>query len=71
MWDPKDRLDADMNYAVRMVHAQCATVEQAALMCGVEVAALQAQLSNTSLRMQVVGSEKASFTLDRHLPGAH
>ena len=71
MWDAKDRLDADMKYAVRMVQAHCATLEQAALMCGVEVAALQAQLSSTSPRVQVVGSEKASYTLDRYLPGAY
>ena len=70
MWDPKDRLDADMKYAVRIVQAHCATPEQAALMCGVEVGALQAQLSNASLRTQVVGSEKASYALDRYLPGA-
>ena len=45
MWDPKDRLDADMQYAIRMVMTHGTSVEQAALMCGVEVGALRAEIA--------------------------
>ena len=45
MWDPKDRLDADMQYAVRMVMTHGTSVEQAALMCGVEIGALRAEIA--------------------------
>jgi hypothetical protein len=71
MWDPKDRLDADMRYAVRMVETRCATIEQAAVMCGLELAALQAQLADLLPRTQVVSIEKPSLQLHRYVPGAH
>lgn len=71
MWDPKDRLDADMQYAIRMVQARCATIEQAAVMCGLEVGALKAQLSRLLPRTQVVGSEKPAYALHRYIPGAY
>ena len=45
MWDPKDRLDADMQYAVRMVVTHGTSIEQAAQMCGVEVGALRAEVA--------------------------
>jgi hypothetical protein len=59
MWDPKDRLEADMQYAIRMVQTRYATVEQAAVMCGLEVAALHEQLARLAARTQVIGSDKA------------
>jgi hypothetical protein len=45
MWDPKDRLDADMQYAIRMVVTHGTSLEQAAQMCGVEVGALRAEIA--------------------------
>jgi hypothetical protein len=71
MWDAKDRLDADMQYAIRMIQMNYATVAQAAAMCGVEEGALQAYLSNLQSRVQVVQPEKPSYALDRHIPGAY
>jgi hypothetical protein len=69
MWDPKDRLDADMAYAIRMVQTRCATVEQAARMCGVEPAALRAELARLMPRNRVIGSGKS--TQQRRVPRAH
>jgi hypothetical protein len=71
MWDAKDRLNADLQYAIRMVQTRYATIEQAAVMCGLEVAVLQEQLSRLALRTQVVESEKPAYALQRHLPGAY
>ena len=70
MWDPKDRLDADMAYAIRMVQTRCATVEQAARMCGVEPAALKAELARLTPRNGVIGSTGKS-TQQRRVPRAH
>ncbi|HEY0336445.1 MAG TPA: hypothetical protein VGC70_03830 [Burkholderiales bacterium] len=72
MWDAKDRLNADMQYAIRMVQTRYATIEQAAVMCGLEVAVLREQLSRLALRTQVVvESEKPAYALQRHIPGAY
>ena len=71
MWDAKDRLNADMQYAIRMVQTRYATIEQAAVMCGLEVAVLREQLSRLALRTQVVESEKPAHALRRHIPGAY
>jgi len=71
MWDAKDRLDADLQYAIRMVQLKYATVEQAALICGLEVAALQAHLSNMQARTQIVETEKRAHALDRNVRGAY
>ena len=71
MWDANDRLNADMQYAIRMVQTRYATIEQAAVMCGLEVAVLQEQLSRLALRTQVVEGEKPAYAPQRHLPGAY
>jgi hypothetical protein len=71
MWDANDRLDADMQYAIRMVQTRYATIEQAAVMCGLEVAVLREQLSRLALRTQIVETEKAPPALQRHIPGTY
>jgi uncharacterized protein (DUF2461 family) len=71
MWDPKDRLQADMQYAIRMVQTRYATVEQAAVMCGLELDALQEQLTRLTLRTQLAGSEKPAHAPHRYVPGAY
>ncbi|MEN3354182.1 MAG: hypothetical protein V7640_2340 [Betaproteobacteria bacterium] len=69
MWDPKDRLEADMQYAIRMVQTRYATVEQAAVMCGLQLDVLQEQLTRLTIRTQVAGSEKPAHALHRYVPG--
>ena len=71
MWDSKDRLEADMQYAIRMVQTRYATVEQAAVMCGLQLDVLQEQLTRLTIRTQVAGSEKPTHALQRYLPGAY
>ena len=66
MWDPKDRLEADMQYAIRMVQTRYATVEQAAVMCGLQLNVLQEQLTRLTIRTQVAGSEKPAHALHRY-----
>ncbi|MGZ5093469.1 MAG: hypothetical protein ACXWCY_21020 [Burkholderiales bacterium] len=63
MWDAKDRLDADLQYAIRMVRLKYATVEQAAVICGLEVAALRAHLADVESRAELVKNEKPSYAL--------
>lgn len=70
MWDARDRLDADLEYAVRMVQSRCASAEQAAAMCGVNIAALRERLSRRA-PAKLAGTEKPSFALERHIPGAY
>jgi hypothetical protein len=61
VWDARDRLDADLQYAVRMVQMKYATVEQAAVICGVPLAALQAHLSKLPARTEAAKPEKDSL----------
>ena len=70
MWDARERLDADMQYAIRMVQTRCATIEQAAVMCGLDVDALRAQFARTQTQAQTAGNEQRSYALHRHVPGA-
>ena len=63
MWDAKDRLDADLQYAIRMVRLKYATVEQAAVICGLELAILQAHLADVEARAELVKSEKPPHAL--------
>ena len=57
MWDARERLDADMQYAIRMVKTRCASIEQAAVMCGLDVDALRTQLSGSPTRVQSAKNE--------------
>ena len=70
MWDAGERLDADMQYAIRMVKTRCASIEQAAVMCGLDPDALRAQLSGAQTRTHAAKDEKRSYALHRYVPGA-
>lgn len=49
MWNGTSAFDTDIDYAVRMVRAGCASVEQAARTCGVPLATLRAHLTGNAL----------------------
>ena len=44
MWNKENTFNAELGYAIRMVAAGHATPEQAAAMCGVSIADIQAML---------------------------
>jgi hypothetical protein len=45
MWTKEDTFNAELGYAIRMVATGHATPEQAAAMCGVSIADIQAMLT--------------------------
>ena len=48
MTNSSSAFDADIDYAVRMVKAGCATVEQAARTCGIPLPILKARIATAS-----------------------
>jgi hypothetical protein len=60
-----------MRYAMRMVQTHYATVAEAAAICGVNEAALQAHVASLVAADRLSGSDKVSYGLERHIPGAY